>query len=50
MELEITPTPDEAEREAIAAALAGQAEVPAAYLSAWRRAALTDVLEPGDES
>jgi hypothetical protein len=36
VELEITPEPDEAEREAIAAALAGRRDLPAAYRSAWR--------------
>jgi hypothetical protein len=51
VELEITPAPDEVEREAIAAALlAEQAESPAAYVSAWRRAALVEVLESADET
>jgi hypothetical protein len=50
VELEITPAPDEAEREAIAAALAEQAELPPAYVSAWRRAGLTEVLDPDVES
>jgi hypothetical protein len=46
VELEISPDPDEAEREAIAAALAQPAVPPQAYLSAWRRAALAEALEP----
>jgi len=46
VELEISPDPDEAEREAIAAALAQPVVPPQAYLSAWRRAALAEALEP----
>jgi hypothetical protein len=46
VELEISPDPDEAERDAIAAALAQPAVPPQPYLSAWRRAAFAEALEP----
>jgi hypothetical protein len=39
VELEITPEPDDAEREAIAAALADAPEPPWPYRSEWRSAA-----------
>lgn len=46
MELEITPEPDDAEREAIAAALARGPVEPPAYVSPWRRAAVAEAVEP----
>ena len=46
VELEITPEPDDADREAIVAVLAEPAELPAPYLSAWRRAAIAEAVEP----
>ena len=46
VELEISPEPDEAERDAIAAALAQPDAAPAPYLSPWRRAAIAEALEP----
>jgi hypothetical protein len=48
MEPEITPTPSEAEREAIEVALESSADEtsPAAYRSPWRRAALEEQVEP----
>ncbi len=48
MELEITPEPDDSEREAIAQALAGEAPEPEAYRSEWRRAAVDEALEPSE--
>jgi hypothetical protein len=48
VELEISPDPDVAEREAIAAALAERAELPAAYRSQWRRVAIAEALEPDE--
>jgi hypothetical protein len=41
--IEITPEPDEDERRAILAALAGAEARPAAYTSRWRAAALADL-------
>ncbi len=45
VKLEITPQPDEAEREAIRAAFADDPEPPLPYDSAWRRAGLEETLE-----
>jgi len=45
VELEISPDPDEAERDAIAAALAQPAAPAQPYLSAWRHAAIAEALE-----
>ena len=46
MELEIRPEPDDAEREAIAAALVDRPALPEAYRSAWRRDAADEALVP----
>jgi hypothetical protein len=46
VELEIRPEPDDAEREAIAAAVAHPQEAPSAYASAWRQAAIAEAVEP----
>ena len=43
MAIEITPEPDEDERRAILAALAGAEAAPGAYTSRWRAAALADL-------
>jgi hypothetical protein len=45
VEFEITPQPDEGEREAIRAALADDPEPPLPYESSWRRAGLEENLE-----
>jgi hypothetical protein len=45
VELEIRPEPDEAEREAIVAAVAQPPGAPTPYASAWRRAALVEAVE-----
>jgi hypothetical protein len=46
MELEIRPEPDDAEREAIAAALGDGPDLPESYLSAWRQEAAEEALDP----
>jgi hypothetical protein len=43
VELKIRPEPSEAERRAILAALDREDELPAAYQSRWRAAALDDL-------
>jgi hypothetical protein len=48
VELEIRPEPDEAERAAIAAAVAGPSEPPTPYTSAWRQAAFLEAVEPDE--
>jgi hypothetical protein len=48
VELEISPEPEDAERQAIAAALARPAEAPSAYSSAWRQAAIVEAVEPDE--
>jgi hypothetical protein len=44
---EIRPEPTEAERRALLAALASRAELPPAYASAWRRAAVEEAVGRG---
>jgi hypothetical protein len=49
MDVQITPEPGPEEREAIEAALRrlnGRGPTPAAYDSAWRKAALREAVEP----
>ena len=48
VELEIRPEPDEAEREAIVAALAAERDRPGPYESGWRRVGIEESLEPPD--
>jgi hypothetical protein len=53
VEVVVMPEPDPQEREAIATALArlaGDAETPGPYLSAWRRLGIAENLEPDDSS
>ncbi len=45
VELEITPEPDEAEREAIVAALEPTENGPSPYASGWRAAGLEEPLD-----
>jgi hypothetical protein len=50
VQLEISPEPDDAEREAIAAALSDTAPTPEPYGGAWRRAAIAEGLDPDHET
>ena len=42
IDYDVTPEPTDAEREALEAVLAEPSEVPEAYASPWRRAALVE--------
>jgi hypothetical protein len=46
--IEIDPAPDDAEREAIVAALQAVGDIPPAYRSAWLLAALREATEPAE--